>query len=82
MPYLHFIRAELDSKDGQIEVLDVTFQMQIIAKIFDIIKYLKNKKIKNLKKRKNRENYFKRPKKAIRFKFFFRRSILNTKRKK
>ena len=36
-----------DSKCGQIKGLDITFQMHIIAKIFDIIKYLKNEKIKN-----------------------------------
>ena len=48
MPYLHFILTKLDSNGGQIKGLDVTFQMHIIPKIFDIIKYLKNeKKIKN-----------------------------------
>ena len=34
------------------KVIDVNFQMYIIAKIFDIIKYLKNeKKNQNLKKK-------------------------------
>ena len=33
---------KLDSKSGQIEGLDVTFQMHSKAKIFDIVKYLKN----------------------------------------
>ena len=42
MPYLHFISTKLDSKRGQIEGLDVTFQMHSIAEIFDIVKYLKN----------------------------------------
>ena len=32
------------SKSGQIKGLDVTFQMHSIAKIFDIVKYLKNQK--------------------------------------
>ena len=41
-----------DSKGGQIKGLDVTFQTQIIAKIFDIIKYLRNKKNCNLKEKK------------------------------
>ena len=44
MSYLHFIRTKLDLKGGQIECLDATFQMHITAKIFDIIKYLKNEK--------------------------------------
>ena len=35
------------SKGGQIKNLEVTFQMNIIGKISEIIKYLKNKK--NLK---------------------------------
>ena len=57
MPYLYFIQTKLDSKGGQIEGLDVTLQMHSIAKICNIIKYLKNVKIKNLKKkRENREN--------------------------
>ena len=46
MPYLHFISTKLDSKSGQIKGLDVTFQMHYIAKIFDMVKYLK-KKIEN-----------------------------------
>ena len=40
--YLHYISTTLDSKSGQIKGLDVTFQMHSIAKIFDIVKYLKN----------------------------------------
>ena len=56
MPYLHFISTKLDSKSGQIKGLDVTFQMHSIAKIFDIVKYLKNKKNQKLKKQKKREN--------------------------
>ena len=43
MPYLSFISTEYDSKSGKIKGLDVTFQMNIIAKIYDIIKYFKNK---------------------------------------
>ena len=88
MPYLHFISTKLDSKVGQIKGLDVTFQMHVVAKIFDIIKYLKNEKNQKLKKKKkkkekeNRENGPKRPKIAKRPRFFFRRTILKTKRKK
>ena len=44
MPYLYFISTKLDSKSSQIEGLDVTFQMHSVAKIFDIVKYLKNEK--------------------------------------
>ena len=44
MLYLHFIQTKLDSKGGQIKGLDITFQMHSIAKIFDIVKYLKNEK--------------------------------------
>ena len=50
MPYLYFISTKLDSKSSQIEGLDVTFQMHSIAKYFDIVKYLKNKKNQKLKK--------------------------------
>ena len=42
MRYLHFISTKLDSKSGQIEGLDVIFQMHSIVTIFDIVKYLKN----------------------------------------
>ena len=42
MTYLHFITSKLDSKNGQDEGPDVTFQMHSIAKIFDIVEYLKN----------------------------------------
>ena len=49
MPYLHFIQMKLDSKGGQIERLDFNFQLHIITKISNIIKYLKNEK-KNFKK--------------------------------
>ena len=52
MPYLHFISTKLDPKRGQIKGLDVTFQMHSIAKIFDIIMYLKNEKNQTLKKKK------------------------------
>ena len=56
MLYLHFIQTKLDSKGGQIKGLDVTFQMHSIAKIFDIVKYLKNEKNQKLKtKKKERE---------------------------
>ena len=34
MPYLSLISTKLYSKSGQIEGLDVTFQMHIIAKIY------------------------------------------------
>ena len=44
MPYLYFISTKLDSKSGQSKSLDVTFRMHSIAKIFDIVKYLKNDK--------------------------------------
>ena len=54
MPYLHFIETKLDSKSGKIKGLDVTFQMHIIAKIFDIIKYLKNKKKSKIKKKEKK----------------------------
>ena len=56
MPYLHFIQTKLDSKSGQIEGLDVTFQMHSMVKIFDIIKYLINEKNQKLKKKKNQKN--------------------------
>ena len=55
MPYLHFISTKLDSKSGQIECLDITFQMHSIAKIFGIVKYLKNEKYQKLIK-KEKEN--------------------------
>ena len=42
MPYLYFISTKLDSKSGQIKGFDVSFQMHSIARIFDIVKYLKN----------------------------------------
>ena len=42
LPYLHFISTKLDLKSSQIEGLDVIFQMHSTAKIFDIVKYLKN----------------------------------------
>ena len=68
------------TKGDQIEGLAVIFQMHIIAKIFDINKYLKNQKSQKLKKKRkekeNRENYPKRSK------FFSRLLILKTKRKK
>ena len=54
MTYLYFISTKLDSKSGQIEALDVTFQTHRIAKIFDIVKYLKNYKKQKLKKKKER----------------------------
>ena len=54
MPYLHFIQTKLDLKSGQIKGFDVSFQMHIIAKIFDIIKYLKNEKNQKLKKNKKK----------------------------
>ena len=41
MPYLHFITTKLDTISSQIKGLDVTFQMHSIAKIFNIVKYLK-----------------------------------------
>ena len=44
MPYFHFLKTKLDSKDGRIKGLDVTFKMHSIAKIFDVIKYVKNEK--------------------------------------
>ena len=50
MQYLYFTPTKLYSKGGQIEGLDVTFQMRRVAKIFDIIKYLKNEKNQKLKK--------------------------------
>ena len=64
--FTSYKQTKLDSKGGQIKGFDVTFQMHIVAKIFDIIKYLKNKKNQKLKKKKrqNRENSPKRPKKA------------------
>ena len=55
IPYLYFISTKLDSKSGQSKSLDVTFQMHNIAKIFDIVKYLKNEKNQKLKKKKKRE---------------------------
>ena len=56
MPYLHLITIKLDSKSDQIKGLDVTLQMHSIAKIFDIVKYLKNEKNQKLKtKKKERE---------------------------
>ena len=71
---------KLDSKSGQIKGLDVTFQMNSIAKIFDFIKYLKNEKNQKLKKkRKKRENRGNDPKRP---KIFFRRPILKTNREK
>ena len=54
MPYLQFISTKLDSKSGQIKGLDVTFQMHSIAKIFEIINYLKNEKNQKLKKKKKK----------------------------
>ena len=36
--------------------LDITLQMHIIAKIFDIIKYLKKEKNQKFKKNENRKN--------------------------
>ena len=42
MPYPHFISMKLDSKSGQTEGLDTTFQIYSTAKIFDIVEYLKN----------------------------------------
>ena len=73
MPYLHFIWKKFVSKGGQIQGLDVTFQMHIIDKIFNIIKYLKNEKnqkLKTKKEKENRENGLKRPKMAKRPNFF------------
>ena len=61
MPYLYFISSKLDPKSGQIKGLDVTFQMHSTAKLFDIVKYLKNEKNQKLKKNK-RENREKGPK--------------------
>ena len=52
MPYLHIIWTKLNSKGGKIKGLDVTFQMHSEAKIFDIIKYLKNEKNQKLKKKR------------------------------
>ena len=54
MPYLSFISTKLNSKSGQIRVLDVNFQMHGTAKIFDIVKYLKNWKNQKLKKKKRK----------------------------
>ena len=42
MPYVYFISTKLDSKSGQIEGLDFKFKMHSVAKICDIVKYLKN----------------------------------------
>ena len=53
--YLHFILTKLDSKGRQIKDFDVIFQMHIEAKIFDIIKYLKNEKNQKLKKKKKKK---------------------------
>ena len=56
MPYLHFIQTnEIRLKGGQTKGFDVTFQMQFKAKIFDIIKYLKNEKNQKLKKKKKKK---------------------------
>ena len=77
-------KTKLNSKAGQMKGFDVTSPRHIRAKIFDIIKYLKNEKNQKLKKKKekeNRENGPKRPKMAKRPRFFFRRIILKTKRK-
>ena len=56
MSYLHFIQTKLDSNGGQIKGLDVPLWMQIISKIFDIIKYLKNKKNQKLKTKEEKES--------------------------
>ena len=42
MSYLYFILTKLDSKSDKIKGLDITFQIHGTAKIFDIVKYLKN----------------------------------------
>ena len=70
---------KLDSKGGQIKGLDVTFQMHSIAKMFDIIKYLTNEKNQRFKK-KRKERIGKMAPKGPNF--YFRRTILKTKRKK
>ena len=44
------MKSKLHSKGDQIEGHDVTFQMRITAKIFDIIEYCKNEKNQQLKK--------------------------------
>ena len=54
MLYLHFIQTKLDSKGGQMKGLELTLQMHIIAKIIDIIKYLKKGKNQKLKKKKKK----------------------------
>ena len=45
--FTSYKQTKLDPKGGQTKGFDATFQMHIIAKIFDIIKYLKNEKIKD-----------------------------------
>ena len=40
--YIPMYNTCSDSKGGQIKGLDVTFQMHSTAKLFDIVKYLKN----------------------------------------
>ena len=40
--FISYKQTKLDSKGGQTKDFDVTFQMHIIAKIFDIVKCLKN----------------------------------------
>ena len=56
MPCIYFISTKLDSKSGQIKGFDVTFRMHSIAKIFDIVKYLrKGKKLKIKKKKKKKK---------------------------
>ena len=51
MPYPYFISTKIDTKSVQFEGLDVTFQMHSTAKLFDIVKYLKNWKNQKLKKK-------------------------------
>ena len=55
MPYLYFISTKIDSKSGDLKGLDITFQIHGTAKIFDIVKYLKNLKKSKIKKKKKRE---------------------------
>ena len=42
MSYHYFISTKLDLKSGQFKGFVVKFQIHSIAKIFDIVKYLKN----------------------------------------
>ena len=73
--------SKLDYKFCQIKGLNVTFEIHIIAKIFDIIIYLKNEKKKIKKKQRVGKMATKGPERAKKAQIFFQAHHLQKKQK-